>query len=58
MRLNETVGDLDRIKKKFAEVDVKAEQLARELTNAKSDCKCHGRVGVLSDGRANESDVQ
>lgn len=58
MRLNETVDDLDRIKKKFAEVDVKAEQLARELTIAKSDCKCHGRAGVLPDGRADEFVVQ
>ena len=37
MRLNETVDELDRIKKKFADVDVKAEQLAKDLTIAKSD---------------------
>jgi len=39
MRLNESVDELDRIKKKFAEVDFKAEQLTRDLTIAKSDCE-------------------
>ncbi len=39
MRLNETVDELDRVKKTFAEVEVKAEQLAKDLTIAKSDCR-------------------
>jgi protein HOOK3 len=38
-RLNESVDQLDTLRKEHAELEVKADTLERELTIAKSDCQ-------------------
>ena len=38
-RLNETVDQLDVLRKEHAELEVKFDSLTKELTIAKSDCK-------------------
>ena len=41
-RLNETVEELDKLRKEHAELQVKFESMSKELTVAKSDCElCH-----------------
>jgi hypothetical protein len=37
-RLNETIEQLDTLRKEYAELDVKYEQQSKELTIVKSDC--------------------
>ena len=38
-RLNETVDELDKLRKDHAELEVKFESMSKELTIAKSDCE-------------------
>ena len=38
-RLNETVDELDNLRKDYAELEVKFDTQEKELTVAKSDCK-------------------
>jgi len=38
-RLNETVEELERIKKDYMELEVRFDTVNRELTVAKSDCE-------------------
>ena len=38
-RLNETVDELDKLRKEHAELEVKFESMSKELTVAKSDCE-------------------
>ena len=46
-RLNETVEELDELRRKNAELEVNFESQSKELTIAKSDCKPYYRFQVL-----------
>ena len=51
-RLNETVDQLDALRKEHAELEVKCESMTKELTIARSDCQlrlviCHSLTLIL-----------